>query len=124
MTSTSACGPRPKSRLPRDLARRQDQGVAAQVPAHSRQGLLHRLGAVGFRSHQRLSYLTDFRRMASVVAEGGHGLGLFLDNAAEDLERRIARDLALAQDDQPGQVGAGQVLEDGTAPGVVMITGG
>ena len=39
-----------------DLARRQDHGVAAQVPAHPRQGLLHRLGAVGFRSHQPCLY--------------------------------------------------------------------
>ena len=43
---------------------------------------------------------------------GGHGLGLLLDDAAEDLDRRIARDLALAEDDQPRQVGAGEVLED------------
>ena len=35
-----------------DLARRQDHGVAAQVPPHARQGLLHRLGPVGFRSHR------------------------------------------------------------------------
>ena len=49
---------------------------------------------------------------ASVVVKVRHGLGLFLDHAAEDLDRRIARDLALAQDDQPGQVGARQVLED------------
>ena len=55
--------------------------------------------------------------MASGGGVRGHGLGLFLDHAAEDLDRRIARDLALAQDDQPGQVGPGQVLEDRAGAG-------
>ena len=46
-------GPGPKTEEPpaADLARCQDHGVAAQVPAHARQRLLHRLGPVGFRSH-------------------------------------------------------------------------
>ena len=53
-------GPETKEPPAADLARRQDQGVAAQVPPHSRQGLLHRLGAVGFRSHQHCLFSTLF----------------------------------------------------------------
>ena len=105
MTSTSARGPETKEPPPPDFARGQDQGVAAQVPPHSRQGLLHRLGAVGFRSHHALPRILDSQRLLNQRdfslgkglrgSESTHGLGLFLDNAAEDLDRRIAWDFPL-----------------------------
>ncbi len=57
--------------------------------------------------------LETARSCNGLGGEGGHGLGLFFNHAAHDLDRGIARDLTLAEHDQPWQVGPGQVFEHG-----------
>ena len=65
--------PRAKAEEPAtpDFTRRQDHGIAAQVPAHSRQGLLHRLGPVGFRSHRPCFLSITAVRTAKLLTSDG-----------------------------------------------------
>ena len=54
---------------------------------------------------------------ASVVAKVVTASGSSSTTLPRISTRRIARNLALAQDNQPGQIGAGQILEDRTRSG-------
>ena len=73
VTSTTERGPQAEEPTAPDLARRQDHGVAAEVPPHPREGLLHRPGPVGSRRIRRflVFFVSEMAHRTTGLDDGG-----------------------------------------------------